>query len=126
MSQQTIRQQARAAARDMAQRQRRERTERDRRLEDLAVQVLMAIGERDAAVTAAERRAGAALREMIEVEGLVLHEAVAWCDERVSLREATRLRRLAAGDDSARNGGSAATSGAPVGDGGDSAAQATQ
>lgn len=95
MSQQTIRQQARAAARDMAQRRRRERAERDRRLEDLAVQVLTAIGERDVAVATAECRAGAALREMTEVEGLNLHEAVAWCDERVSVREATRFRRLA-------------------------------
>lgn len=95
MSQQTIRQQARAAARDMAQRRRRERAERDRRLEDLAVQVLTAIGERDVAVTTAEHRAGAALREMTEVEGLNLHEAVAWCDDRVSVREATRFRRLA-------------------------------
>lgn len=95
MSQQTIRQQARAAARDMAQRRRRERVERDRRLEELAVQVLTAIGERDVAVSAAERQAGAALREMTQVEGLTLREALAWCDERLSLREATRLRRLA-------------------------------
>lgn len=78
----------------MAQRRRRERAERDRRLEDLAVLVLTAIGERDVAVAAAEQRAGAAVREMTEVEGLTLREAVAWCDERVSLREATRLRRL--------------------------------
>lgn len=94
MSQQTIRQQARAAARDMAQRRRRERAERDRRLEDLAVQVVTSIAERDVAVEAAERRAGAAVREMAEVEGLTLREVVAWCDNRVSLREATRLRRL--------------------------------
>lgn len=108
MSQQTIRQQARAAARDMAQRRRRERAERDRRLEDLAVLVLTAIGERDVAVTAAERRAGTALREMTEVEGLNLREAVAWCDERVSLREATRLRRLIEGEDPATDGRSVA------------------
>ncbi|SMX87176.1 hypothetical protein BSP109_02184 [Brevibacterium sp. Mu109] len=123
MSQQTIRQQARAAARDMAQRRRRERAERDRRLEDLAVLVLTAIGERDVAVAAAEQRAGAALREMIEVEGLNLSEAVAWCDERVSLREATRLRRLVEGGDPASSDAPAAvTSGDASGDAG--AAQA--
>lgn len=125
MSQQTIRQQARAAARDMAQRRRRERAERDRRLEDLAVQVLTAIGERDVAVAAAEQRAGAALREMTEVEGLNLREAVAWCDERVSLREATRLRRLVEGGDSASSDGpAAATSGEASGN--VSAAQASR
>lgn len=113
MSQQTIRQQARAAARDMAQRRRRERIERDRRLEDLAVRVLTAIGERDVAVAATERRAGAALREMTEVEGLNLREAVAWCDDRVGLREATRLRR-AADDNPASGQRSAAGSPADV------------
>jgi len=106
MSQQTIRQQARAAARDMAQRRRREQIERDRRLEGLAVQVLTAVGERDVAVAAAEHRAGAALREMVEVEHLNLREAVAWCDERISVREAIRLRRLAEGDENTLSDGS--------------------
>lgn len=131
MSQQTIRQQARAAARDMAQKRRRERVERDRRLEDLAVQVLTAIGERDVAVAAAEQRAGASLREMTEAESLTLRDAVAWCDEQVSLREATRLRRLAVGDGSAMGAGPAAVTpgdgpGDGSGDGDDGAAQATR
>ncbi|MDN5898468.1 MAG: hypothetical protein L0H74_00185 [Brachybacterium sp.] len=94
MSQQTIRQQARVAARGSAQRRRRERLARERRIEDLAVAVLTAVGERDAAVAAAEQRAGAALVELTQSEGLTLREAVAWCDEQVSVREATRLRRL--------------------------------
>ncbi|MDN5896869.1 MAG: hypothetical protein L0H93_22965, partial [Nocardioides sp.] len=102
---------------------RRERAERDRRLEDLAVLVLTAIGERDVAVAAAEQRAGAALREMTEVEGLNLSEAVAWCDERVSLREATRLRRLVeSGDPASSDAPAAVTSGDASGDAG--AAQA--
>ncbi|MGO1583520.1 MAG: hypothetical protein ACTHXO_09885, partial [Actinomycetaceae bacterium] len=85
--------------------------------------VLTAIGERDVAVAAAEQRAGAALREMTEVEGLNLSEAVAWCDERVSLREATRLRRLVEGGDPASSDAPAAvTSGDASGDAG--AAQA--
>jgi hypothetical protein len=94
MSQQTIKQQARQAARGMAARRRREALEREGRLVDLAVQVMTAIGERDAAVAAAERRAAHALREMTDVEGLPLSEAVAWCDGQISMREATRLRRL--------------------------------
>jgi hypothetical protein len=95
MGKQQIRQQARQAARDAALRRRREREERDRRLTDLAEQVLVAVAERDVAVAEAERRVGLALREFTEVEGLTLREAVAWCDEKVSVREATRLRRLA-------------------------------
>ena len=98
MSQQTIRQQARRTAREMAEKRRREREERERRVVDLAEQVMVAIGQRDAAVAEAEKRAGEAMRELIEVEGLSLGEAVEWCGEAVTVREATRLRRLAAVD----------------------------
>lgn len=52
--------------------------------------------ERDAAVADTEQRARAALRQMTEAEGLTLSEAVEW--EEISVREATRLRRLAGGD----------------------------
>ncbi len=83
---------------DVAARARRERAERERRLEDLAVQVLTAVAERDEAVADTERRAGAALRQMTAGEGLTLREAAAWCGDRVSAREATRLRQLAGGD----------------------------
>ena len=94
MGKQQIRQRARQAARDGALRRRREREERERRLLDLAEQVLVAVAERDAAVAEAEQRMGAALREFTQVEGLTLREAVAWCDQAVTVREATRLRRL--------------------------------
>lgn len=103
MSQQTIKQQARRTAREMAERRRREREERERRVIDLAERVMVAIGERDAAVAETEKRAGQALRELTEREGLSLGEAVEWCGETITVREATRLRRLAsepqAGDD---------------------------
>ena len=95
MSQQTIKQQARRTAREMAERRRREREERERRVIDLAEQVMIAVGERDAAVAEAEKRAGEALRELTEREGLSLGEAVEWCAETITVREATRLRRLA-------------------------------
>jgi hypothetical protein len=94
MSQQTIKQRARRQALDVAARRRRERAEREKRLGDLVVQVLMAVGERDVAVAATEKRAGAALRQMTEVEGLTLREAVEWCGEEFSMREATQLRHL--------------------------------
>lgn len=98
MSQQTIKQQARRTAREMAEKRRKEREERERRVIDLAEQVMVAIGQRDAAVAETEKRAGEALRELTEREGLSLSEAVEWCGETVTVREATRLRRLANAD----------------------------
>lgn len=102
MSQQTIKQQARRTAREVAERRRLARVEKERRMTDLAEQVMVAIGERDQAVIDAEARAGAALREWTEVEGQTLAEMVEWCDGLLTPREATRLRRLA--DDSDANG----------------------
>jgi hypothetical protein len=61
------------------------------------------IGERDEAVAKKEGRAGTALRELTEVEGISLAEAVEWCDEQISVREATRLWRLV--DDAASTSG---------------------
>jgi hypothetical protein len=94
MGQQSIRQDARRAALDVQSKRRRERAEREKRLEDLAVRVLVAVGERDAAVADAERRAGEALREMTDGERLSVREAVEWCGDAITTREATRLRRL--------------------------------
>jgi hypothetical protein len=54
--------------------------------------VLAALGERDGAARDAEVRAGARLA-MTEDEGLFVR--VEWCGSGVSVREATRLRRLA-------------------------------
>ncbi|GAW49678.1 MULTISPECIES: hypothetical protein [unclassified Nocardioides] len=94
MSQQTIKQQARRTAREMADKRRREREERERRVIDLAERVMVAIGQRDAAVTETEKRAGEALRALTEGEGLSLAEAVECCGKTITVREATRLRRL--------------------------------
>jgi hypothetical protein len=95
MGQQSIRQEARRAALDARSKRRRERAQREKRLEDLTVRVLVAVRERDAAVADADRRAGKALREMTEDEGLSVREAVEWCGDEITTREATRLRRLA-------------------------------
>ena len=46
------------------------------------MQVMTAVGERDAAVAEAEQRAGDALREMTRSRALTLREAVEWCGER--------------------------------------------
>ena len=95
MSQQSVRQAARRSALDAQAARRRERADRERRLEALAVAVLTALGERDGAVKDAERRAGEALRSMGEDEGLSVRETVDWCGAGITVREVTRLRRLA-------------------------------
>src|ERR1035437_3112252 len=98
MGQQSIRQEARRAALDVTSKRRRGRAAREKRLEDLAVRVLVAVGERDAAGVDAERRAGEALREMTEDEGLSVREAVEWCGDEITTREMTRLGRPLRGD----------------------------
>ena len=104
MGQQSIRQAARRAALEAQSTTRRERAEKDKRLQALAVRVLVAVGERDAAVTDAEHRAGQALRQMTQDEGLTVREAVHRCGDQISVREATRLRRLPT-DDQVREAG---------------------
>jgi hypothetical protein len=54
-----------------------------------------AIGGRDAAVAEPEKRAGEALRELTERADLSRGKAVEWSCEAITVREATRLRRLA-------------------------------
>ena len=61
MGKQTMRQAPRLAAPQVQTKRRRQRAERDRRLERLAIEVLTALAERDATIAAVERRAGAAL-----------------------------------------------------------------
>ena len=95
MSQQSVRQAARRSALHAQAARRKERADRERRLEALAVAVLTTLGERDGAVKDAERRAGEALRAMSEDEGLSVREAVEWCGTGITVREVTRLRRLA-------------------------------
>ena len=98
MPNQTARQQARRAALDAQTRMRQARAEQERRRSALAVTVVTALAERDALVQACEARAGEALRTLTGQEGLSLREAVAWCggDEQLTVREATRLRRVEA------------------------------
>ena len=95
MSQQSVRQAARRSALNAQAVLRKQRADRERRLEALAVEVLIALGERDGAVRDAELRAGGALLAMTEDEGLSVREAVECCGSGLTLREVTRLRRLA-------------------------------
>jgi hypothetical protein len=104
MSQQSARQAARRAALGAQAARRKQRADRERRLEALAVAVLTALGERDALVRDAERRAGQALRTMSAEEGLSLREAVDWCGGGVTVREIARLLRLDGGHQGGRDG----------------------
>jgi hypothetical protein len=85
MRQLSMRQAARRAALDAQALLRKERADRERRLQGLAVAVLTALGERDALVRDAERRAGQALRTMTDDEGLSLREAVDWCGSGITM-----------------------------------------
>ena len=102
MSQQSVRQAVRRSALDAQAVLRKERAERERRLEGLAVEVMTALGERDVAVRDAERRACAALQTMTDEEGLSVRETAESCGSGVTVREITRLRRL---DDSQQDSG---------------------
>jgi hypothetical protein len=95
---QTAKQQARRVALDAQTQMRARRAEQERRRSMLAVTVVTALAERDAAVRACESRAGAALRALTDAEGLSVREAVEWCGgtAQLSVREAARLRQAAA------------------------------
>jgi hypothetical protein len=97
MSQQSVRQAARRSALDAQAVLRKERADRERQLEALAVAAVTALGERDALVRDAERRVGQTLRTMTEDEGLSVREAVDWCGSGVTVREITRLLRREGG-----------------------------
>jgi hypothetical protein len=96
LGKQRLRQAARLAASEVCAKRRREPAERDRHLERLAIEVLTALGERDATIAATEQRAGAALQAMITNESLTVSEAVQRCAGAISHREAARLRQLTA------------------------------
>ena len=104
MSQQSVRQAARRSALDARAVLRKERADRERQLEALAVAAVTALGERDALVRDAERRVGQTLRTMTEDEGLSVREAVDWCGSGVTVREITRLLRLEGGHSGGQNG----------------------
>ena len=94
MGERSVRQAARRAALDAQAGQRRERLERDRRIDALAVEVRVALGERDAA----ERRAGELLQIMVDREQLSLRQAVGWLGDPITVRTAARLVELAHSD----------------------------
>jgi hypothetical protein len=91
---------ARRTALDGQSTWRAERKAKDDRCSALGVQVALALQERDAWVAQCEQRAGQALTELVETEGLSVGEAVRWCAGTVTVADAARLRRLAKNSDS--------------------------
>jgi hypothetical protein len=94
MSQRSVRQSARRSGLDAQAVLHKQRADRERRLEGLAVAVLTALAERDALVRDTEQRAEQALRTMTDDEGLSLRQAVNWCGSGLTMREIARLLRL--------------------------------
>lgn len=94
MGQQSVRQAARRAVLDARTIRRREQAEREQRVEMLVIEVLVAVRERDTAVTATEARAGKALQQLLTAEGLTVREVLRWCGDACGLtsREVARLR----------------------------------
>ncbi|WP_141845268.1 hypothetical protein [Humibacillus xanthopallidus] len=90
----SVRQAARRAALDAQAKLRAQRQERDKRLAASATEVLVALGERDAAVTRYEQRAGAALRQLLVDEHLTPAEVTQWCGPSLTRQEIARIRRL--------------------------------
>lgn len=76
---QTVRQLARARAREARAKVVQEQAKRERRLARCGEAVAVALAERDAVVSDCEQRAGRALRSLIEEEGLSTQEALVWC-----------------------------------------------
>ena len=88
-----IRQQARKSAAERVARLRQQRADLVKRREELSVEVLTALAERDALIADTERRAGTALKALVS-SGLTLADASRWCE--LAARDAARLVKLAA------------------------------
>lgn len=86
-----MRQAARRAALEAQSQMRKDRAERERRISALAIEVMVALGERDVAVAKQERIAGEALRRMIVDEKVPAREIAAWCGDALRQSEVRRL-----------------------------------
>ena len=88
---QSVRRQARQAAIAAQARRRAKVAERDKLIDTAAINLMVALRERDVL----EHRAGVAIRAML-AEGLTLADVVTWTDGDTSLKEATRLADITA------------------------------
>jgi len=93
MVRQGFKQDARRRVTEALSAQRKERLEQERRLADLAVDILTAIAERDEAVQSAELQAADAVRALL-AEHLGIAEIADLCGGQVEAKELTRLSRI--------------------------------
>jgi hypothetical protein len=93
MVRQGFKQDARRRVTEALSAQRKERLEQERRLADLAVQILAAIAERDEAVHSAEQQAADAVRALLAGR-LSVAEIADLCGGQVDVKELTRLSRI--------------------------------
>ena len=104
MAMNEIRQQARRSAAERVARLRQQRADLVKKQEELSATVMTALAERDAVIADAERRAGAALRELAS-SGLSLAQAAQWCElvdkeaARLVKFDGDKLERLSLGDE---------------------------
>lgn len=93
MVRQGFKQDARRRVTEALSAQRKERLEQERRLADLAVQILTLIAERDQAVQTAEQQAADAVRALL-AEHLGIAEIADLCCGQLDIKELTRLSRI--------------------------------
>lgn len=93
MVRQGFKQDARRRVTEALSAQRKERLEQERRLADLAVEILTAIAERDEAVQSAEQQAAHAVRALL-AEHLSMAEIADLCGGQIEIKDLTRLSRI--------------------------------
>ncbi len=94
MSDQSVRQAARKVALAAQKTRRGERVAAERRLDAWAVDVTVALAQRDAWVAECEQRAGQGLVAMTGTGGLSVRDAAQRCGPDLTTREVSRLRRM--------------------------------
>ncbi len=95
MVRQGFKQDARRRVTEALSAQRKERLEQERRLADLAVDILAAIAERNEAIESAEQQAADAVRALL-AERLRIAEIADLCGGQIGVKELTRLSRIPA------------------------------
>lgn len=93
MVRQGFKQDARRRVTEALSAQRKERLEQERRLADLAVQILTAIAERDQAVQTADEVAADAVRALL-AQHLSITEIADLCGGQIDIKELNRLSRI--------------------------------
>lgn len=93
MVRQGFKQDARRRVTEALSAQRKERLEQERRLADLAVDILTAVAERDEAINAAEQRAADAVRALL-AEHLSIAEIADLCGGQLDTKKLTKLSRI--------------------------------